>query len=202
MTPEPDPRMTEALIRLEAALVAGGAPVVEHLRPGLPAGEVAGRLEEAGLRATADLLSWFGWHDGCSSFESYGPERGFLSDHPFLGLAETLGWRAGDDGRLLLEAEQELHGWRPEDVLPFLTDPVEAQTLGLAVRNEDHQRVWLGHLEDPDHVPYGTLVDFGELLATAWEQGVVRYVDGDDALFVDQRALERLRAERLGPPAW
>jgi hypothetical protein len=79
-------------------------------------------------------VSWFGWHDGCSSAESYGPERGFLGSRPFLGLEEVLGWRAGEEGRFLLEHEREMRGWRAEDVLPFLTDTLDGQMVGYAGR--------------------------------------------------------------------
>lgn len=184
--------MNEALRRLEVALVAAAAPVVEHLRRGRSPDDVVAVLDQAGMQATPDLVSWYGWHDGCSSYKEYGPERGFFAWYPFPGLAEVLAWREGEDGRVLLAHEQDVRGWQPQMVLPFMVDVVDPRTVGFALRVADRHLVLLGDVED-GYVEYGTLAEFVELLATAWERGIVSYDDDGYELLGGHRALDRLR---------
>jgi hypothetical protein len=52
------------LAALEDRLRRFGAPIVEALRPGAPAERVRAELAADGLAAPADLVAWWGWHDG------------------------------------------------------------------------------------------------------------------------------------------
>jgi len=61
-----------------AALEGIGAPVVQYARPGLAAAEVAARLRAAGLPASVEIVTWFGFHDGV---EQLSPEAS--RDMPF-----------------------------------------------------------------------------------------------------------------------
>jgi len=53
-----------ALERLEARLAAVGAPVVEHLRPGLTDEEIDALTPGLPHRLPIELRTWYGWHDG------------------------------------------------------------------------------------------------------------------------------------------
>ena len=53
-----------SLSHLERILTDAGAAIVPTLRPGLDAGVVESRLGELDLIPTAELVTWFNWHDG------------------------------------------------------------------------------------------------------------------------------------------
>jgi hypothetical protein len=52
------------LDELDDRLRRFGAPVVEAFRPGLAEEQVREEAGAAGLAAPADVLAWWGWHDG------------------------------------------------------------------------------------------------------------------------------------------
>lgn len=52
------------LVRLEEALRGARVPVSAALSPGADVALIAGRMEQLGLDAPPDLLTWFGWHNG------------------------------------------------------------------------------------------------------------------------------------------
>lgn len=64
LTPADARSLADALTRLEGLLRRQGAPVVEQLRPGLHAHQVAERESELPFRLSPELIAWFGWHDG------------------------------------------------------------------------------------------------------------------------------------------
>ena len=52
------------LAQLEAAWAAQGAPIVDHLAPGLTDGEMSEIMSALGLRLPVEARAWWGWHDG------------------------------------------------------------------------------------------------------------------------------------------
>lgn len=57
-----------SLSHLERILTDAGAAIVPTLRPGLDAAIVETRLAELELRPSAELSTWFGWHDGAGEY--------------------------------------------------------------------------------------------------------------------------------------
>lgn len=62
-----DEGLAGALSRLESILVRSRAAIVPLLHPGIDEAEVARLLARLGLRPSAELVTWFGWHDGAGS---------------------------------------------------------------------------------------------------------------------------------------
>lgn len=56
--------MAPGLDQLIDAEEASGSPVRRYLRPGIPESVVRGRLSAIGLRAPAELVELYAWHDG------------------------------------------------------------------------------------------------------------------------------------------
>ena len=54
----------ESMVRMEALLAREGAAIVPTMNPGISAAKVAAQLGELGLTPSAELVAWFGWHDG------------------------------------------------------------------------------------------------------------------------------------------
>jgi cell wall assembly regulator SMI1 len=75
------------LERLEALWAEQGAPLVEHLRPGLGANEVENQLAPLGLRLPSEAALWWGWHDGVPSREPGVMGGSYLR---FLTLADAV----------------------------------------------------------------------------------------------------------------
>jgi cell wall assembly regulator SMI1 len=70
-----------------------GAPIVEHLRPGLTESELDAATEPLGVRLCDELRTWWGWHDGVSAeLGSHVPERelGPAGMLEYLPLAEAI----------------------------------------------------------------------------------------------------------------
>jgi cell wall assembly regulator SMI1 len=55
------------LERLEELWAEQGAPLVEHLQPGLTNEEIERELEPLDLRLPCEAALWWGWHDGVPS---------------------------------------------------------------------------------------------------------------------------------------
>jgi hypothetical protein len=53
-----------ALVRLEVALRAYGAPVAASFRPGLEPADIRRALAAEDLHAHEDVVTWWQWHDG------------------------------------------------------------------------------------------------------------------------------------------
>jgi hypothetical protein len=62
-----DEGLAAALARLEAILRRSEAAIVPLLHPGIDEAEVTSLLAGVGLRPTAELITWFGWHDGAGA---------------------------------------------------------------------------------------------------------------------------------------
>jgi hypothetical protein len=59
-----DERLGAALSRLEAILDRSGAAIVPLLHPGIGQPEVLAAFDGIGLSPSAEVVTWFGWHDG------------------------------------------------------------------------------------------------------------------------------------------
>ena len=59
-----DERLAAALSRLEAVLDRSGAAIVPLLHPGIGQTEVVAAFDGIGLSPSAEVVTWFGWHDG------------------------------------------------------------------------------------------------------------------------------------------
>ena len=57
-------RLRELLAELDDAWRAAGLPIARHTRPGLDPDEVRRQCHALDLEPTAELVAWFGWHDG------------------------------------------------------------------------------------------------------------------------------------------
>jgi hypothetical protein len=84
----------EDLIRLEAAWRAQGAPIADHLAPGLTEAEINSRIP-ADLPMPAVARRWWGWHDGTTAgIWSGNPSAIGIGGWSLMSLAESLNWRA------------------------------------------------------------------------------------------------------------
>ena len=59
-----DEGLAAALARLEAILRRSGAAIVPLLHPGIGEREVLATLQGIGLTPSAEVVTWFGWHNG------------------------------------------------------------------------------------------------------------------------------------------
>jgi hypothetical protein len=59
--------LADALSRLESILVRSRAAIVPLLHPGIDEAEVTSLLAGVGLSPSAELVTWYGWHDGAGS---------------------------------------------------------------------------------------------------------------------------------------
>lgn len=62
-----DEPLADALSRLESILVRSRAAIVPLFHPGIDEAEVTSLLAGVGLSPSAELVTWFGWHDGAGS---------------------------------------------------------------------------------------------------------------------------------------
>lgn len=108
----------DSLKRLEAALAQRSAPIMGHFRPRRPADDVAEVLAHAGLPAHADLITWFGWHDGTDTPSAAEPPAHLLAgpDNRLIGprhlLSLDLTGATGQAGSVFI-VDQAL-GWDPD----------------------------------------------------------------------------------------
>ena len=58
--------LTRVLSDLEAEWRSQGASISSGLRPGLSPDSIRAALEPLGIRPHAELLQWYGWHDGAT----------------------------------------------------------------------------------------------------------------------------------------
>jgi hypothetical protein len=66
------PRLTDALVSLEREWRAQDMPIAQFLRPGLTAAAVTAALQDVGITPHQELMEWFSWHDGCSTYAEAG----------------------------------------------------------------------------------------------------------------------------------
>jgi cell wall assembly regulator SMI1 len=62
-----DEGLAAALSRLESILARSRAAIVPLLHPGIDEAEVARLLAGVGLTPSAEVVTWFGWHDGAGT---------------------------------------------------------------------------------------------------------------------------------------
>jgi hypothetical protein len=77
-----DEGLAAALVRLEASLTRSGAAIVPLLHPGIGEREVVATLQGIGLTPSAEVVTWFGWHNGAG-------EQGVPTSHIKAGAC----WR-------------------------------------------------------------------------------------------------------------
>lgn len=59
-----DQTLAGALTRLESLLARSRAAIVPVMHPGIDESQVTRLLSEVNLRPTAEVVTWYGWHDG------------------------------------------------------------------------------------------------------------------------------------------
>lgn len=195
LVPEPTLLNASLLDRLIATLRYHGAPMVEHLNPGLSDDEMALLVEPLGISLPEEARAWWGYADGVP-----------LDAPGSINLTMSWSWRP------LAEAVESCRSLRDignADVLPGEPDVFRASWFpvlsgsGIMVMDTVHPRVapiytvdW--HIDDPS-VPYApkapSLAALVELWMTAFDQGGLwfdrdqqRFTgDGDrlDALGID-----------------
>jgi hypothetical protein len=69
-----DEGLADALARLEAILTRSRAAIVPLLHPGIGESEVLETLQGIGLTPSAEVVTWFGWHNGAG-------QRGMPTTH-------------------------------------------------------------------------------------------------------------------------
>jgi SMI1/KNR4 family protein SUKH-1 len=79
----------DLLVELEGLWGKGGAPVLEHLRPGLASDEIDTLTEPLGVRLPTEARTWWGWHDGVAGSVPLGAHRELGPGLPFLPLEEA-----------------------------------------------------------------------------------------------------------------
>ena len=72
-----DEGLAAALARLEAILSRSQAAIVPSLHSGIGEPEVRATLQDIGLTPSAEVVTWFGWHNGAG-------ERGMPTSHIHL----------------------------------------------------------------------------------------------------------------------
>jgi hypothetical protein len=185
------------LNQLEARLEAFGAPIAGVFRPGADAHHVREMLVTEGLPPHADLVTWWGWHDGVQSPTSpvtdgpgiyYRPATTLLGPWHILGLDEALRIR-----RFLGEAHWGLPIEQafPPSWIPILTtdgagelcaDAAAVPEAALHIRDEGY----LGG-ERPLFLSIGELV---ACMVEAFDAGhVVLGQDGAGTPWLDTQAL-------------
>jgi cell wall assembly regulator SMI1 len=75
MTGVPRPLTPDALVELEHALVAAGAPVVAHFRRAATDADLAQVVAVIGRELPEEVRVWWRWHDGAAADTRYAQER-------------------------------------------------------------------------------------------------------------------------------
>jgi len=179
-------RLRERLVVLEQTLADVGAPLLEHLRPGVSADSLTAALGSRGIEPHPDILTWFGWHDGTDLPRAVDPAGMLLPDDGnrligplhVLGLDEAL---AEHDGAVTTDRDHNPDpatpmfywpGWFP--VLRF-TDSwlVCVDTLGVvgAVGTLFIFDVWRAN--DPPRVYFPSLVALVDAVIDTYRTGQV-----------------------------
>jgi hypothetical protein len=158
------------LAELEGRLRDYGAPVAGALRPGAPPERVRTELENDGLRAHEDLVTWWGWHEGAEAGDGdapadgpgifFRPETAVAGPWHVLSLADALRIRRWYRGQGLMEMLVP--------VLQFEGQPVLcAESTGGALFVVDE-----GVL--PDEPPqFASLADFVRTVLRLFDEGLI-----------------------------
>jgi hypothetical protein len=170
------------LDELEQRLRAFGAPIVQAFRPGAAADEIRTALAAEGLRAHADVVAWWGWHDGVAMPDvppvRSGPgvylrsENTLVEDWHVLSLADavrTHRWfRAAyaEGARDLLP-----RGWLPI----LMTGAKPAMWIDSDVAEDAPAPLYVDeHLPEPIAPLFASLVDFVGTIIRAFDEGLTR----------------------------
>jgi hypothetical protein len=105
--------LIDALERLETILRGLGTPAAQALRPGLPAAEVEAQLASIGLTAPADLLTWYGWHNGSAAPDGPLGDAEFLPNWWFGSVEDMVALYRDDVHWLLDEIGHQGVEWFP-----------------------------------------------------------------------------------------
>ena len=141
-----------------------GAPIVEHLRPGLSDAEIDALTDPLGITLPGEARTWWSWHDGVASNAGQPERRIGALMMEFIPLAQAV--RDYQEGRAVLVGaggEDALRDW------PTSWFPITAQGRGDVVVCEcDVPRdaatpIHVFRWDDPDPRPAAS--SFGALVA-------------------------------------
>lgn len=174
--------LPQLLRELERRLDAFGAPIVEAFRPGASAEEVRSALAAEGHRAHADMVAWWGWHDGVAlggpPVES-GPgvyvraENTLVEDWHVLSVADAVRTHRAfrDDYGALAASELLPGGWFPI----LATGAKPTLWVDCSVGDDEPAPLYVDeHLPKPDGPLYASLADFVAMIITAFDKELVR----------------------------
>jgi hypothetical protein len=188
------------LDELEHRLRAFGAPIVEAFHPGAPADRVRTVLAAEGLHAHADVVAWWGWHDGVALPDTApvqsGPgvylrsENTLVEDWHVLSLADAV-----RNHRWFRAAYAE--GGAP-DLLPrgwfpiLMTGAKPAMWVDCGVADDTPAPLYVDeHLPEPTGPLFRSLADFVGAIIHAFDQGLTRpHPEDDHVLAFDGPALK------------
>ncbi|GAA4963423.1 hypothetical protein [Kineococcus glutinatus] len=102
----PSTDLADLLSRLEAQWRTHQLPIADHLRPGVDEIALKARLAERGIVPPREVVTWFGWHDGCSDIQfSEAISYGWL-----MTLDDAL---TAYDTHVNADPEADQHCWLP-----------------------------------------------------------------------------------------
>lgn len=165
----------QRLTRLEHAWQRQGAPLIDHLRPGLAPDQIDELTAPLGLELPAEARTWWGWHDGVSveltARFHLGPSLPFFSLEQAASLCRRFREQA-----LRVWGERADEWWRPS-WFP-ITDRVGAIRCECAVAHGAETPIYWADSHDydaeglttPKVDSFGTMVDWWleALDAGAW----------------------------------
>ena len=207
----PEADLAELLVRLEDHLRSFGAPIVDHLRPGLRADEVRADLQPIGCEPTPEMLALWGWHDGTDTIAgSAYPDMGFMclpgnqlcGKWHLMTVSEAVGeYRTCVAGSI----EPFVHPPELVPVLHFLDTPVLLQSTGAGVvgRNGRVPVLVLDPHAGADEyaTPYApSLTAVIALLVEVFAAGVVVADNAGGPTFDPVELPEPLRSRTAGDP--
>jgi cell wall assembly regulator SMI1 len=104
----------ELLDGLKELWAREGAPVLQHLRPGLAPEEIDALTEPLGVRLPTEARTWWGWHDGVSGTVALGVQRELGPGLPFLPLGDAVAlYRHALQQAAEVAGDQADYWWRP-----------------------------------------------------------------------------------------
>jgi hypothetical protein len=171
------------LHELERRLQAFGAPIVQAFHAGASAEAVRSALAEEGLRAHADVVVWWGWHDGVAlrnapSIRS-GPgiylraENTLVEDWHVLSLADAV--RAHRWFRKVY-AEDGAPDLLPRGWFPILSTGAKPMLwIDCDVNDDQSAALYVDeHLPEPAGPLFRSLDDFVGTIIRAFDEGLAQ----------------------------
>jgi hypothetical protein len=171
------------LDELEQRLQAFGAPIVEAFHPGAPADEVRSVLAAEGLHAHADVVTWWGWHNGAAIAEAQPVQSGLgiflrsentlVEDWHVLSLADAV--RAHRWSRLAYADGGAVH-LLPHRWFPILaTGAKPMMWIDCGVPDDRPAALYVDeHLPEPAKPLFRSLTDFAGSIIRAFDDGLAR----------------------------